>query len=142
MNHLYDLLTEWGDHQTIRPTQAQLARLIGVTRGTVTNWKDGKSPRPEQVDKIVTATGLSRTDVLTAMLRDQGYLRVESLELDDAASNTRVRGSRTQDNVRDFPSPQPIPEAPDEAAARDEPEPSQYEQVVTDQDQDAEQGDE
>lgn len=102
MSHVWALLEQWSDGQKIRPTQAQLARLLGVTRGTVTNWKQGTVPKPEQVDAIVRGTGLSKQTVLTAVLRDQGYLRVEEWGASgDAAATSRAEvSSAQQDDYR------------------------------------------
>lgn len=78
MSQVYDVLQRWIDAQRIPPTQAQLARLLGVSRGTISNWKADTVPRPAQVDTIVERTGISKPELLTAVLRDLGYLRVDS----------------------------------------------------------------
>lgn len=96
--HVYGVLQRWIDAQKIPPTQAQMARLLGVSRGTITNWKTGTVPKPAQVDRIVERTDIGKQELLTAVLQDQGYLRVDSWEPveevgSDAAATNRAGGS-------------------------------------------------
>lgn len=96
MTHVYDVLQQWIDRQQIPPTQAQMARLLGVSRGTITNWKTETVPKPAQIDTIVERTGIPKQELLTAVLRDQGYLRVDTWDgggADDAAATSQAEVS-------------------------------------------------
>lgn len=95
MTHVYDVLQRWIDSQKIPPTQAQVARLLGVSRGTITNWKTDTVPKPAQIDTIVERTGIPKQELLTAVLRDQGYLRVDTWDGggSDAAATSRAEVS-------------------------------------------------
>lgn len=105
MSHLWKLLSDWADAQTFRPTQTQLATAFGVTKGTISNWKAGAQPRPEHVERIVSVTRMDRNLVLTAILRDQGYLREQ--EFDDGAPMTTAADDAA--TVKPFPARPGLP---------------------------------
>ncbi len=71
------------------PTEAAVARRMGVSRQTMSNWKAGAMPKPENVRAIAALTGQPYLMVLRAALIDAGYLQEHeraSLQLADPAA--------------------------------------------------------
>ncbi len=44
--------------------QVRIAQTVGVTKGTVTNWKKGKPPTPENVIAVARAYGVDEMEML------------------------------------------------------------------------------
>jgi len=74
MGKLYDLIQEHIDAQMYPPTERQVARQIGVTQTTLTNWRE---PRrliaKEHLLAIARVTRNPYARVLDALLEDIGY---------------------------------------------------------------------
>lgn len=81
LSHLWrEILKPWADTFTFPPNQVDMAKVFGVTRGTITNWKVGSStPGPARVRRIAAVTGRPYIEVLNAVLHDSGYLVSENL---------------------------------------------------------------
>jgi len=78
VGHLGRLLTDWADGHRFRPSNAQMAELFGVKRQTVGNWmRGGTLPHPEALRAVARVTRISYNAVLSAALRDAGYLDAE-----------------------------------------------------------------
>lgn len=77
-----------------RPTNADIARKVGVTRSTVGHWIAGKMPVAESIPALAVTIGETPARVLVAALADSGYLlRERDLDGRDAAAMTRAGGS-------------------------------------------------
>ena len=74
MGKLYDLIQEHIDAQTYPPTERQVAKQIGVTQTTLSNWRE---PRrliaKEHLLAIARVTRNPYARVLDALLEDIGY---------------------------------------------------------------------
>lgn len=89
MGRLYDLIQQHIDAQPYAVSGRQVARRLGVSRQTLSNWKEPK----ELIDKehllaISRLTGVPYLRVLDALLDDIGYLR-EDGDGDEAAPIAR-----------------------------------------------------
>lgn len=76
MGQLGTLITEYMDGQRYRPTNADIAREVGVSRGTIGNWIVGTSRLPEadHLRQLARLIGQPYPRVLDAALADAGYL--------------------------------------------------------------------
>lgn len=96
--HVWGLVREWMESQQFPPTQAAVARHLGVQRSAVSQWKKGQAhPTPGNLRAMATMTGVAYELFLDALLRDQGYLRTETY---DAAPNT-ASGQTPDDSASD-----------------------------------------
>lgn len=122
--HVWGLVRQWMESQQFPPTQAAVARHLGVQRSAVSQWKKGQAqPTPENLRAMATMTGVAYELFLDALLRDQGYLRTETY---DAAPNTETgqtpdHSASDSANVKRLPNAQALdPTIPDDVAARSE----------------------
>ncbi len=75
MGHLYDLIQEHMDAQPYPVPARQVAKALGVTQTTLTNWRQPKKLiEREHLASIARVTGNPYNRVLDALLRDIGYL--------------------------------------------------------------------
>jgi transcriptional regulator with XRE-family HTH domain len=78
-SHLWAVIQAWLDVLPWPPKQAQLAKRLGVSRQSVTDWKFGTSvPTPEHLkalaEEMAPVAGPDVYDrLLEAMNRDQGF---------------------------------------------------------------------
>ena len=87
MGKLYDLIQEHIDSQRYPPSERQVAKELGVTQTTLSNWREPK----KLIDKehLVAISRVTRNPyhrVLDALLDDIGYLTEESDGDDDHAA--------------------------------------------------------
>lgn len=72
---LWSLVQEWLDEGGPGVNQALLAREVGVSRQAVTLWRQGATVLPpDRLGKVAATIGRPYALVLTAVLRDGGYL--------------------------------------------------------------------
>lgn len=75
MGQLFDLIQDHIDAQPYEVTLAQVARKIGVSRQTISNWRTPtKLIDREHLTKISEVTGVPYMRVLDALLYDIGYM--------------------------------------------------------------------
>ncbi len=75
MGHLYDLIQAHIDAQPYPVPARQVAKALGVTQTTMTNWREPKKLiAREHIAAIARVTGNPYGRVLDALLRDIGYL--------------------------------------------------------------------
>lgn len=92
-------------------TQADLARAMGVTTSTVSDWCNGKKmPRSDRLQAIARWLGIELSDLLTEgeAVRDQRppVLRLRRPDPHDQADGRRYRlGASSQDHREDRPEP-------------------------------------
>lgn len=96
--HLWTLLEE---HLTrSQRSEAALARAIGVKPQTLSSWKHRGfrvPPEASTLRRIATVTGTRYSEVLTAVLRDTGYLDGDDTqEVDEDGSAARTGDSWIQ----------------------------------------------
>lgn len=87
MSRLGAVIAAWQDSTWPRPSNADIARRLGVTRGAVGGWINGARPEPHHLHALSTLTGVPYDQLLTAALVDAGYLREKDHGLDPAATN-------------------------------------------------------
>lgn len=93
MGRLYDLIQAHIDAQRYPPSERQVAKDIGVTQTTLTNWRTPKKLiAKEHLEAISRETGVPYIRVLDALLEDIGY--VPSSESDHTHTGDS-RGSGT-----------------------------------------------
>lgn len=81
---LWALIEGWLDVQMFRPSQAQLAKEIGVARNAVSKWKFGEArPTPENLRALSRVTGIPFRDLRTAVVEDLGYIDTQERDGDD-----------------------------------------------------------
>lgn len=94
MGKLYDLIQAHIDAQPYGVSERQVAKAIGVTQTTLSNWREPKKLiEKKHLAAISRVTGVPYLRVLDALLEDIGYLREE----------TSSHGAAT--NVRDMSDP-------------------------------------
>lgn len=139
--HVWQIVRQWMEGQQFPPSQAAVARYLGVNRSAVSQWKKGQAqPTPDNLRAMATMTGVSYERFLDALLRDQGYLRTETY---DAAATMQApgsgAGSASDSNVTKFPSAKALdPTLPDDIAARDEKQTSKTQRARERQDREGE----
>lgn len=75
MGRLYDLIQAHIDSQPYEVSERQVARAIGVTQTTLSNWRTPKRLiAKEHLQAISRVTGVPYIRVLDALLEDIGYL--------------------------------------------------------------------
>ena len=133
--HVWQIVRQWIEGQQFPPSQAAVARYLGVNRSAVSQWKKGQAqPTPDNLRAMATMTGVSYERFLDALLRDQGYLRTETY---DAAATKQAPGSGAA--VTQFPSAKALdPTLPDDIAARDEKQASKTQRARERQDKETE----
>lgn len=78
--HLWDEIQAWLDVLPYPPSQARLAKRLGLSRSAVSDWKQGKSrPTPEHLRRLAhEMEPVSGPDIydrlVLAVTRDLGYL--------------------------------------------------------------------
>ena len=76
MGRLYDLIQEHIDAQQYPPSEAQVARQLGVTQTTLSNWREPKRLiAKKHLLAIARVTRNPYNRVLDALLDDIDYLR-------------------------------------------------------------------
>ena len=71
----YDLIQSHIDAQPYRVTDRQVARRLGVTQTTLTNWRTPKQLiAKEHIVAVAHLAGVRYTQALDALLEDIGYL--------------------------------------------------------------------
>jgi len=79
MGKLYDLIQAHIDAQPYEVSERQVARAIGVTQTTLSNWREPKRLiAKEHLLAISRVTGVPYLRVLDALLDDIGYLTENS----------------------------------------------------------------
>jgi transcriptional regulator with XRE-family HTH domain len=104
MGQLGRFIDEYKDRQEYRPSSADIAKRLGVSKSTVGNWYDGSMPSPENLRALSTLIGVSYTRLLDAALVDAAYLPRES-DRDDAAPTTPAEWDRRRADLRAGPRP-------------------------------------
>jgi transcriptional regulator with XRE-family HTH domain len=85
MGALWQLIEEYRDAQTYRPSVSQVATRAGLGRSTLNRWQRlSQLPERDHLQAVARVIGLSYEAVLDAALRDIGYLS-ESEASSDAA---------------------------------------------------------
>lgn len=85
MGRLYQLIQDHMDKQPYEVRPADVARKLGVSKQTVSNWQEPTSLiRRDHLIAISNLTGVPYLRVLDALLEDIGYLRPEE-PVDDPA---------------------------------------------------------
>lgn len=88
MGKLYDLIQAHIDSQPYEVPERQVARKLGVTQTTLSNWRTPKRLiAKEHLIAIARLTGVPYLRVLDALLDDIGYL-TEKSDDDEAAEPT------------------------------------------------------
>lgn len=78
MGKLYDLIQNHIDAQPYEVSERQVAKNIGVTQTTLSNWREPKKLiDKEHLRSIARVTHVPYQRVLDALLDDIGYLREE-----------------------------------------------------------------
>ena len=81
MGKLYNLIQDHIDAQPYKVSERQIARRIGVTQTTLSNWREPKKLiAKDHLLAISRVTGVPYLRVLDALLDDIGYLKNESAE--------------------------------------------------------------
>lgn len=103
MGKLWELVEAHMDSQPYRPSQAAVARKLGMkSPTTLTNWKKGRlteMPSREHLWSVVDLTGASIHRVLEAALTDAGYYERGEGRADSPAANRQAEGSSATDDV-------------------------------------------
>lgn len=74
MGLLWDIVQAHIDSSPYPPSYRQVARRLGITPTTLTNWRDPQDlPRQTNLRALATLTGVPYDDVLRAALTDTGY---------------------------------------------------------------------
>lgn len=108
MGKLYDLIQAHIDAQPYGVPESQVARNIGVTQTTLSNWRHPKKlVAKDHLRSIARVTGVPYQRVLDALLDDIGYLREEDSS-DGAATNVKPLSGPTSkvsgDDLEGLPS--------------------------------------
>jgi transcriptional regulator with XRE-family HTH domain len=75
MGRLYDIIDDYINRQTYPPSIRRLAKDLGVSPTTVTNWRNIKDlPRPEHLEAIARVTGVPVREVFYAAGVDAQYI--------------------------------------------------------------------
>lgn len=75
MGELGDLIERYADGQTYRPTDAAMARRLGVSKSAVGKWRRAEAmPTPGNLRALSSLLGVGYMRVLDAALADHGYL--------------------------------------------------------------------
>lgn len=75
MGRLFDLIQEYVDRQKYPPSERHLAKEIGVTQTTLSNWRTPKGMvKKEHLEAIARVTGNPYRVVRDAWLEDIGLL--------------------------------------------------------------------
>lgn len=78
MGRLYDIIQTHIDAQPYGVSERQLAKRLGVTQSTLSNWEHPKRLIAKRhLQAISGVTGVPYQRVLDALLEDIGYLREE-----------------------------------------------------------------
>lgn len=89
MGRLYDLIQEHLDSQRYPPSERQLAKEIGVTQTTLSNWREPKGMiAKEHLESIARVTRNPYRVVRDAWLEDIGMLHPGSGSAGDVSSET------------------------------------------------------
>ena len=80
--HLWGQIEQWLDQQMFRPTQAQMADRLGVTRSSVSQWKFGQArPTPQNLRDLARLTRIPYLALREAVMFDLGYTDEEEEEV-------------------------------------------------------------
>ena len=73
------LIVDWSNRQQFPPNQADLARALGVSKSSVSNWLKGEAGmvKPQNLERIAKVTRLHYDVLLEAVLKDAGYVKGE-----------------------------------------------------------------
>lgn len=89
MGKLYDLIQDHIDAQPYEVSERQVARAIGVTQTTLSNWRTPKRLiAKEHLQAISRVTGVPYLRVLDALLEDINYI-----DPGPASDPTKERGA-------------------------------------------------
>ena len=120
VTQLWKLVEDWRHRQRFKPSQAALARDIGVARGALTQWKyDESRPTPAHMRALQSATGIRYRDLLDAMLTDMGYLPKGVGDGNAAATTSAGESPATKHQVVRVRTRRPTSEGPDEQSPDD-----------------------
>ena len=87
--HLWAIIDEYADRQQYRPDMTQLSAALGISKQALSTWKaGGKRPTAENLRAVARVTGVPYLAVLSAVLRDTGYL-IDGID-DDLPSSPTV----------------------------------------------------
>lgn len=112
--HLWRVIESWRTSQPWPPSQAKLAREIGVAPTAMSQWKLGQSkPTPKRMRALQAATGIRYRDLLDAILMDMGYLPFNVKEVTGNAEHPAPTSNDNVSNLDSFRGPKP----PKDAAA-------------------------
>lgn len=96
ITNLWRLVEGWLDVQMFRPSQAQLADRLGVSRSAVSQWKHGQArPTPENLRDLSRLTGIPFGDLRTAVVEDLGYTMEGQTDDETSMNRAPVSGAVT-----------------------------------------------
>ena len=94
MGKLYDLIQEHIDSQQYPPSERQVARELGVTQTTLSNWREPrKLIAKEHLLSIARVTRNPYAVVRDALLHDIGYLDAATPPPPPTEDERTVRGA-------------------------------------------------
>lgn len=74
MGKFWDLIQQHMDDQRYTPSERKVAKQLGVTPSTLSNWRDVKQLiTAEHIQAVAELTGAPYGKVLDALLEDIGY---------------------------------------------------------------------
>lgn len=66
-----------------------VAKELGIASGSVTQWKQGSTPRPATVERIAKYFGVTSEELLFGIKKEPSTPTSEELDKNDAVSNLR-----------------------------------------------------
>lgn len=79
VTNLWKVIQHWKDQQQFPPNQSAIAKVVGVQRSAVSDWKTGKArPNPEHMRALAdlmepTLGPMTYTMLVMAMTADMGF---------------------------------------------------------------------
>lgn len=75
MGRFYDLIQQHMDEQPYPVSERQVARALGVTASTLTNWRSPRQlPERRHIEAVAELVGVTYARALDAVMDDIGYL--------------------------------------------------------------------
>jgi transcriptional regulator with XRE-family HTH domain len=75
MGKFYDLIQRHIDEQPYPPSERKVARTLGVTPSTLSNWREPKQLiEKRHIESVAELAGVTYARALDALLDDIGYM--------------------------------------------------------------------